>query len=358
MQVRAKNFLYELLTTPSPSGFEEPVQRVVKKHMRQVADMIELDVHGNLIASVNPDAPVRVMLAGHCDQIGLMVNHISEQGYISVSAIGGVDPSVLPGSIVVIHTARGPIRGVLGQKAIHLIPPEERGKKADLKKLWIDIGVENAKEAKKIVSVGDPITFDNQVTVIGKNRIASPGCDDRVGVFIVMEALRVVAERKKRIKDFPVALFAVSTVQEELGLRGARTSCFGIDPIAGIAVDVTHASDNPGADAKEIGTMELGKGPAISRGANINKVLESLLIKAAKKKKIPYQPEAASSATGTDANAIQITRAGVASALVSVPNRYMHTQVEVVDLRDIEWAVELVAEAVLSITERTSFIPE
>lgn len=358
MQVRAKNFLYELLKTPSPSGFEVPVQRVVKKHMRQIADTIELDVHGNLIAALNPDAPVKVMLAGHCDQIGLMVNHISDQGYISVSSIGGIDPSVLPGSIVTIHSARGPVSGVLGQKAIHLIPPEERGKKADLKKLWIDIGVENGKEANKIIAVGDPITFDSRVVDLGKNRIASPGCDDRVGVFVVMEALRVVAERTKQTKRFPVALFAVSTVQEELGLRGARTSCYGIDPIAGIAVDVTHASDNPGAEAKEIGTMVLGKGPAISRGANINKVLESLLVQAAKKKKIPYQPEAAPSATGTDANAIQISRAGVAAALVSVPNRYMHTQVEVVDLRDIEWAIELVAETVMSITERTSFIPE
>jgi endoglucanase len=357
MERRAKQFLYELLETPSPSGFEQPIQRVVKRRMQRVANTIEVDVHGNLIAAVNPDAPVRIMLAGHCDQIGMMVTHIDDRGFIAFKPIGGIDASVLPGSRVEIHTDKGPMAGVIGHKPIHLIPQAERGKKVDIKKLWIDTGFSLSDDVKKRVRIGDPVTFVNSVSELGSQRITAPACDDRVGVFVVMEALRLFKERLKGGKRSSIGLFAVSTVQEELGLRGARTSCFGIDPVAGIAVDVTHASDNPGAEAREIGTVKMGDGPTIARGANINPVLESLLHSTARKKRIKVQPCPSPSATGTDANAIQVSRAGVAAALIGIPNRYMHTSTEMVDLRDVVSASKLVAETVLSITSRTSFIP-
>ena len=359
MNKESLDFLTKLLETPSPSGFEQRIQRVVKRRMQGIADTIEVDVHGNLIAAWNPDADVRIMLAGHCDQIGLMVHHINDQGFLHVGSIGGVDPAVLPGSVVTILTQDGDIDGIIGFKPIHLLAPNERGQGADLSRLWVDIGAKDGAEAKKKIRVGDPIVYRLGVTRMGKDIIVSPGCDDKVGLFVCMEALRLVAQKVKGSakKKHPVALYSVSTVQEEIGLRGARTSCYGIDPKVGIAVDVTHASDNPGAEPKNVGTVKLGAGPTISRGANINPIVEEILFKIAKTKKIPHQPQSSPGATGTDANSIQITRSGVAAGLVGIPNRYMHTTVEVVDLRDLENAAKLLAEFVLSITKRTSFIP-
>ena len=350
------SFLTSLLETPSPSGFEQRIQRVVKKRVTSFADEVKVDVHGNLIAALNPDAKVRVMLAGHCDQIGLMVTHVNDSGFIHFNQIGGIDASVLPGSRVTIQTREGEIDGVIGLKPVHLVSAGDRGKKYELEQLWIDIGATDGKEARSLISVGDPITYRLGSQLLGKNMITSPGLDNRVGVFVVMEALRIVASKMKK-RSSPLALFAVSTVQEEIGLRGAKTSCFGIDPLVGIAADVTHASDNPGAEAKQIGTVKLGGGPTIARGANINPIVEELFVKTAKKKRIPYQPISAPNAAGNDGNVIQISRSGVATGIIGLPNRYMHTQVEVCDLRDLENAAKLIAETVLSITARMSFIP-
>lgn len=361
MQKESYEFLEELLLTPSPSGFEQKIQKKIKKRMSRYADEIRIDVHGNLIAAFNPEAKVRVMLAGHCDQIGLMVHHIDEGGYLYINQIGGIDPVVLPGSPVVVHAESGPITGVIGHKPVHLTSAAERGRPVELSKIWIDIGAKNGTEARKLVSNGDAVTFNLSVRKLGSSSlIAAPGCDNKVGAFVVMEALRIVASKikGKEKKKFPVGVFAVSTVQEEIGLRGAQTSAFGIDPHVGIAVDVTHASDNPGADAKSIGTMKLGSGPGIARGPNINPVLEQIVRETAKKKKIPVQLYAAPRGTGTDANAIQVTRAGVAASLISIPNRYMHTSVEVVDIKDLEMAAKLIAETIMKISARTDFTPK
>ncbi len=357
MDKQAQEFLTQLLETPSPSGFEEPLQRVVKRYVNRFADSVDVDIHGNCIAVFNPQGKVKVMLAGHCDQIGMMVTHIDDHGYISFSAIGGLDPSVIPGSRVSIHSREGVVEGVIGNKPVHLLSGEERGKRIELKKLWIDIGAESGREARLQVSIGDPVTYALGVQKLGKTVITSPGCDDRVGVFVVMEALRWVSKLVKKKKQFPVALYAASTVQEEIGLRGAKTASYRIDPLVGIAVDVTHASDNPGCEAREIGTVKLGLGPTIARGANINPILEALLVSTAKKKKIAYQPLGVSNASGTDANVMQVNRQGVATALIGIPNRYMHTQVELVDTRDLEAAAKLIAYTILEITPRKSFIP-
>ncbi|HOB74866.1 MAG TPA: M42 family metallopeptidase [Phycisphaerae bacterium] len=353
MQPESFEFLKTMEETPSVSGFEQPVGRVIRKRMKRYADEITTDVHGNTIVTLNPKGKPRVMLAGHYDQIGLMVKWVNDEGYIYFGTVGGIDPTVLPGARVTIHSRKGPVEGVIGRKPIHLMKPEERGQaKIEIQDLWIDIGAANKEQALKRVSVADPVTYRLGLERLGDDLITSPGLDNKVGAFVVMEALRLLSER-----TIKCALYAVATVQEELGLRGARTSCYGIDPLVGIAVDVTHATDNPGADKKLAGDVALGKGPVIDLGANINPALGELFIETAKSKKIPYQIAAAPGATGTDANAIQISRAGVAAGLISIPNRYMHTQVEVVSLADLENAAKLLAETVARIDAKTDFTP-
>ena len=353
MRKASYEFLRKIQETPSPSGFEQPVQRIVRRHVKAFADSVETDVHGNVIAAINPEGSPRVMLAGHCDQIGMMVKYIDDKGYIFFAAIGGIDASVLPGSRVIIHTEHGPVDGVIGRKPIHLMKNEERGAKSELRDMWIDIGTKDKKETERVVRIGDPVTFPLAVVQLGQDLVACPAFDNKCGTFVVMEALRLCSIRKLKC-----ALFAVSTVQEEVGLRGAKTSCFGLDPQVGIAVDVTHATDYPDIDKRVAGEIKLGGGPSIVRGANVNPKLEALLCKTARSKRIAVQMEATPGGTGTDANVMQLTRAGVATALVGIPNRYMHTQVEVVSLSDLVQAARLIAETVAQITNRMSFIPD
>jgi len=352
MQADSFRFLEELMNAPSPSGFEEPAQLVVHDRMKRYADRVETDVHGNVIGILNAGAELRVMLAGHVDQIGLMVKHITKEGYLYFADIGGVDVPVAPTQRVVIHTARGPLAGVIGRKAIHLMDAEERKKVLPIEKLWIDIGVSSKREAEKLVAIGDPMTFVAPMIRLAGDVVVSAGFDDKVGSFVAAETLRLLAGKKLK-----VAVYAVSTVQEELGLRGARTSAFGIDPQAGIAIDVTHAADYPDAVKAVAGDVSLGKGPVISRGANINRVLGERIVDAAKSRRIPFQMSGDPRATGTDANAIQISRAGVAAALVSIPNRYMHTPVETVSLTDLENCAKMLAATLLEMPAKVDFRP-
>ncbi|MGB0715766.1 MAG: M42 family metallopeptidase [Phycisphaerae bacterium] len=353
MRKDSLSFLQALQETPSPSGYEQPVQRIVRKRMKAYADSIETDVHGNVTVALNPKATTRVMLAGHCDQIGLQIRHIDDRGYLYFGAIGGIDPSVLPGLNVSIHAEGGPVPGVIGRKPIHVMKPEERGAKVELQNLWIDIGAKNKEEASKTVRIGDAATFDLKMTRLGDDLAASPAFDNKCGLFVVMEALRLCSTKKLRC-----GLFAVSTVQEEIGLRGARTSAHAIDPAVGIAVDVTHATDCPDLDKRQHGDIKLGGGPVITRGANVNPKLEALILQTAKQKKIPHQMDGTPGGTPTDANVMQLTRSGVATALISVPNRYMHTPIEVISLSDLEKTAKLIAETVCQIHSRQKFIPD
>jgi len=349
----SRKFLEALVNAPSPSGFEQPVQRIVRARAEKYGDEVRTDVHGNVIAVKNPEGWPRVMLAGHCDQIGLMVQHITGEGYLKFAPIGGIDATILAGAAVTVHAAKGPLVGVIGRKPVHLMTPEEREKgRVDLDQLFIDIGAKDKKAAEKLVSIGDCVTFNLGMRALEGDLVVAAGFDDKVGSFVAMEVLRVLKDEK-----LDCGLFSVSTVQEEVGLRGAQTSAFGIDPQVGIAIDVTHATDYPGTDCGKTGEIKMGQGPAIARGANINPVLGEMLINTAKKGKIPYQVEPAPRGTGTDANAIQITRAGVAAALVSIPNRYMHTAVEVVSLEDLDNAVKVIAETVKQISKKTDFTP-
>jgi len=354
MKADSVDFLKSIVEVPSPSGFEQPVRELISNRMKVFCDEVRHDVMGNVIGVLNPGAKMRVMLAGHCDEIGMMVKNITKEGYVYFAAIGGIDPTLLAGQRVLIHNEKGDVPGVIGKKAIHLMEKDELGKAPTIHDLWIDVGAKDKKAAEKLVAVGDCATVDAGFLRLDRDIVAARGFDDRCGAFAVAEAMRLLAADRKKLK---VAVYGVATTQEEIGLRGARTSAFGIDPHAGIAVDVGFASDYPTADKNRVGDVSIGKGPIISKGANINPVLGQMLVDAAKRKKIPYQMEGAPRGTGTDANAMQMTRAGVATALVSVPNRYMHTPVEVVSLRDLENTSKLMAATVLAIKASQDFTP-
>ncbi len=348
-------FFKKLTDSPSPSGFEQPAQRVWREYVRPHVDEVRTDVMGSSWGVVRgPDRP-RVMLAGHVDEIGLMVRYIDDQGFLYFAPIGGVDAHLLPGQRVWVHGRQGPVLGVIGRKPIHLLEQEERTKVAKIKDLAVDIGAGDREGAEARVAVGDPMTFAVGMERLGDDRVASRGLDDKMGSFVVAEVLRRVAERRA---DLRCSVYGVSTVQEEVGLRGARTSAFGIDPDVGICVEVTFASDHPGVDKKSLGDIQVGRGPVLSRGANINPRVFELLREAAREEGIDIQVEAAPRATGTDANVMQLSRSGVATGLVQVPLRYMHTPSEVLSLSDLEGAVGLLAAFLLKVGPETDWIPQ
>jgi len=353
MRKESMDFLKNLISAPSPSGFEGPAQKIWMKRTSPFADEVKIDVHGNCIAAFNPGGSPRVMLAGHSDEVGFMVKHISDEGYISFSSIGGVDIHLAPARRVVIHGPGGPVLGVVGKKPVHLMNTQERSsQKLEWHKLWIDIGAKDRKDAEKKVSLGDPVTFPEGLETLAGTRVIGRGFDDKAGSFTVSEVLRLL-----KGVGVKAAVFAVSTVQEELGLRGAKTSAHGIDPDVGIAIDLTFASDHPDAEKNQLGDLSLGKGPVIARGPNINHKVFDKMLRVAAAKKIPYQVEAAPRATGTDANVIQLTRSGVAAGLISIPSRYMHTPVEMVDLKDIENAARLLVAYIESLKPGEDFTP-
>lgn len=351
-------FFKQLLETPSPSGFERPVQDLVRTWAGQYADEVKTDRHGNVIAIRYPkgipasESTPRIMLAGHCDQIALMVQHIDDNGFLYVQPIGGWDMQILLGQNLTVWSKEGPLPGVIARRAPHLLTTEERNKVPQFTDVWIDIGVKDRKEAETLVQPGDPVTFALGYRPMRNGLASSPAMDDKVGLWTVMEALRLLHG-----KPLQAAIYAVSTVQEEIGLRGATTSSYGIHPTVGIAVDVCHATDTPGNDKKQLGDVRVGAGPVLFRGPNINpRVLEHLQ-KSAQSHEIPVQVRGTPRATGTDANAIQLARDGVATGLVGIPNRYMHSPVEVVSLDDLNQAARLLAEFCETVTPQMDWTP-
>jgi putative aminopeptidase FrvX len=352
------DFLHQLLLTPSPPGAEQRIQRVVRERMKRFADSVETDLHGNVIVAINPKAERRIMLAGHCDQISLMVRYISNDGFLYVSALGGIDVGAIHATKVTVHSESGPIPGVIGRKPVHLQSAEERDRtKNDIEKIWIDIGARGKREAEKRVKLGDTVTFELRVLELGNNLFSSPGLDDKVGLFVALETLRLCSTKKKALKSSSVGLFAVSTVQEEMGLRGATTSAYGVHPQVGIAIDVTHGSDSPANENAKATPCLLGAGPTISSGPNVNPVVEKMLKAAAKKTRSPFQIAPSNRPLGNDANSIQTSRGGVAAAAIGIPSRYVHTPVEVCSYKDLEWATKILSQFVLSITPKTDFRP-
>ncbi len=353
MDKNAREFLHNLLHSPTPSGYEQPGQALVEKYLKPHAHEIRKDVHGNLHAVLNPKAPFRVMLSGHCDEIGLMVMHVDDKGFIYVATVGGIYIPLLQGERIIIHTAKGPVPGVIGVKPIHLMDAKERDTAVTkIQDLWIDIGAKDKAEAEEMVELGDVATVDRNVLELPNDRIVARGLDDRIGVFVVAEALRLAAKEKLN-----VAVHMVSSVQEEIGLRGAATAAFGIDPAVGVAVDVGHATDYPNCNPKMVGEATLGGGPILHRGPNFNPVLYDRLVRAAKDTRIKTQQQPIQRGSGTDANVIQQTRAGVAAALVSVPCRYMHSSAEMISTKDADNSAKLIAKFLTGLKGSEKFIP-
>jgi tetrahedral aminopeptidase len=344
MEPQALEFFKRIIETPSPSGYEHPVQEIVRQYALGFSDEVTTDVHGNVMAVRNPGGRLRVMFAGHCDQIGFLVRYIDNDGFLYVQGIGGWDPQIVVGQKMTVWTESGPLFGAIARKPIHLLTDEERKQVTKLKDLWLDIGAKDQADATSRVKVGDPVTLELGFREMLNERASGPGMDDKTGLWIAMEALR-----RTRSGQLKCALYAVSTVQEEIGLRGSKTSAFRINPYIGIAIDVCHATDSPTIEKKHEGDIALDKGPVIYRGPNMNPRVVERLLEAAKAREIPYQLAGHGPATGTAANTIQITRAGVAAALIGVPNHYMHSPVETVSLRDLDRAADLLAAFALAL---------
>lgn len=355
MREESFQFLRSLVEAPSPSGYEQPAQRVFRDYVAPYAP-VNGDVLGNAIASIKGagEGLTRVMLVGHSDEIGLLVKFIDENGFLFFGAIGGIDPQITQGLRVAVQTKSGPITGVIGKKPIHLLEPKDRETVVKLDAQYIDIGAANREEAAALVRIGDPVTFASGLEKLQGDRIAGRGFDDKAGSFVVAEVLRAVARAKKKL---PVDLYGVSSVQEEVGLRGGTTSSYTVKPDVGICVEVDFSTDQPDVDKKQNGDVGLGKGPIIPRGANINPALFDLLVDTAEREKIPVQLTGHPRPAGTDANVMQISRKGVATALVKIPLRYMHTPVEVLSLSDLDNAVRLITATLYRIGAKETFIP-
>jgi len=354
MERASVEFLQKLCDAISPSGFEEDAAKIWQERTKEFVDEIRTDVHGNSIAVLNKDGKPRVMLAGHIDEIGYMVKYIDDKGFIFFRPIGGIDRHLVPGERVWIKTKEGIITGAIGRKPIHAMDEKEREKLLKFHQMWVDIGAKDKETARKLVKIGDPAVPAVKFEELREDRVIGRGFDDKSGAFVVSETLRLLASRK-----ISASVYGVATVQEEIGLRGAKTSAFGIHPDIGIAIDVTLATDYPAMEEskKMIGEIKVGGGPVISRGPNINPKVFDLLIETAEELKIPYQIEAQERGTPTDANVIQLTREGIATGLVSIPTRYIHTPVELLSLNDLENTAKLLAEFIVRLAPDIQLVP-
>lgn len=347
-----RKFLNDLLAAPSPSGYEQPIQDVVRAYAAEFAETVTTDRHGNVMACVNPKGQVRIMLAGHCDQIGLIVKNIDEKGFIWVQTIGGWDPMVLLGQRVQVWTRSGPVPGIMARKPIHLQSPEDRKAVPEIKNLWVDIGALNGDEARAAVRIGDVITCELHQQSLRNGFVSGVAMDDKVGVWTVFTAARRAALQSPK-----AAIYAVSTVQEEIGLRGVQTSAAAIRPHIGLVTDVTHATDCPTIDENQHGRVKLGLGPVVYRGPNTNPRVLDLIEEEAMNRGIPFQLASLGSPASNDAAQLQLAGDGVAMGLICIPNRYMHSPVEMVSLEDLEHAANLMAAFCVRVQDDTNLIP-
>jgi len=333
---QAPQFLVDLLNARSPTGHEYEAQSVVDKYAGKDADAYRKDTMGNRFATVNVEGDPKVLLAGHIDELGLIVTYINEQGFLYFDTLGGHDKTMISGRRVTILTREGEIKGVTGKRAIHLMSPEDRKKVPETHEIWIDIGVSSQEEAEKLVRIGDPAVYDQSFELIRGSVGVARAFDDKAGAYAVLETVRRLTKGKLNAR-----VTAAATTQEEIGTRGAITAAYSEKPDFAIAVDVGHATDSPDCDLRKYGSFKQGGGPIVCRGPNINPIVFERIVSCAEKAGIPYQLEADSRPTGTDARAIQVAGAGVATGLLSIPLRYMHTPSEMVDLEDIEHTVQL-----------------
>jgi endoglucanase len=349
-------FLKSLLDTPGPSAFEAAPARVWRTEAQRFADDVRADVAGNSFAALNGQGRPRVMLAGHIDEIGVMVTHVDDDGYVSFDTIGGWDHQVFVGQRVRLLGREGPVAGVVGKKAIHLMDKDDREKVSKVEDLWIDIGATSRAEAERQLRIGDPGVLAAGVLEFPNGRLVRRCIDNRIGAFVVLEALRLLSAGAE---PAGAAVTAVATTREEIAAMGggARSSAAVLEPDVAIVIDVTHATDYPGIDKRKHGEYRLGGGPVLSRGASVSELVFERLAAAAEAEGIPYSIEAAARDTHTDAEAIFNAHRGVATALVSVPNRYMHSPNEMVALEDLDRTALLLAAFVRRLTPDTDFVP-
>lgn len=350
------DFLSRLLDATGPSGFETRAARVWREEAQGFADQVDVDVSGNSYAGITVEGGPRVMLAGHIDEIGLQVTHIDDDGFLYLAEIGGWDPQVVVGQRVRILSRKGDVVGVIGKRPIHLIEAEERSKATKIKELWVDVGAASRDEVSELgVRVGDPMVIDVPMVRLAGDRIASRAIDNRIGAYVVLEALRRIHQGP----ECDASVWAVATTQEEIGYSGggARPSAYTLEPDVAIVVDVTFSTDAPTIEKKAQGDHRIGGGPVLSRGAAAHPVVCERLIEVAEAEGISYTLNASSKATFTDADGIHMVRSGVPTGLISVPNRYMHSPNEVVSIADLESAADLIAAFVRSLGPDTDFTP-
>ncbi len=352
MREASLQFLKTLVNTPSPTGHETRGQRVWLDYAKQFSDETFSDAYGNCVAVLNKGGGSRIMLAAHADEIAMAVNYIDDNGFIYVRKMGGIDAAITKAQRIFIHTRGGAVKGVVGNVAPHLTSKDGDAKPPKIHEIFIDIGVSSRKEAEKIVRIGDPITLSDEFDILRGDLAVARAFDNRIGTFAVAETLRLLKESKVKLN---VEVCAVSNVQEEVGLLGARQIAYSLKPDIALVVDVTHATDYPTVSKTQHGDTRIGSGPCITHGGCNHSEVVKRLEEVAAKKKIPLQHEAMSATSGTDTDVIFWTRGGIASALISLPNRYMHSPVEVVSLKDLEMIPQLMAAFVQSLKKGEEF---
>lgn len=340
-------FFRDLVSAPSPSGFEAPAQKVVKAYLKDYADEISSDLNGNLIAFKKGSGKLKVMVVGHADEIGMIVNYIDDSGFIYVKTLGGFDVNLLPGLRLDIYHQGKVVRGVIGRKAVHMMRGSEDNPKLKMEDLWIDIGAKNKEEALSKVAIGDVITYHSEIEMMSEDIIMTKATDNKAGVYVVAAVMQELAKKKLKVN-----YYAVSSVGEETTMKGASTSAFRIEPDIAIAVDVTFTSDIPGADKRVFGEVSLGKGPTLALGASVHPALNERMQALAKKLGIPLQLEISPGRTGTDADAIHSLRMGAATMVLSIPNRYMHSPNEMISLSDLDNTVKLIAAFIAGLDDK------
>ncbi len=352
MRDASVEFLKTLVNTPSPSGNESRGQRVWLDYAAQYADTTYSDAYGNCVAVLNKGGSPRLMLAAHADEIAMAVNYVDADGYLYVRRVGGIDAAITKAQRVNIHTREGTVRGVVGNVAPHLTKQDKERRVPEIHDLFIDIGVANAKEALKLVQIGDPVTLVDEFELLRNDLAVARAFDNRIGTFAVAETLRLLQPLRGKLQ---AEICAVANIQEEVGLLGARQIAYSLEPDVALVVDVTHATDYPTVNKCQHGDVKLGGGPAITHGGCNHREVVARLEQIAKSRKIPLQHEAMSASSGTDTDVIFWTRGGIPSALISLPNRYMHSPVEIVNLKDLEQIPELLAGFALSLKKGEAF---
>ena len=352
MRPQSLKFLETLVNTPSPTGHEARGQRVWLDYASQFADTTYSDAYGNCVAILNKGGSPRLMLAAHADEIAMAVNYIDSDGYIYVRRMGGIDAAITKAQRITIHTRKGPVKGVVGNVAPHLTRQDGDPKPPKIHELFIDIGVTSAKDAAKLVQIGDPITLNDQFELLRNDLAIARAFDNRIGTFAVAETLRLLSESRVKPR---AEICAVSNIQEEVGLLGARQIAYSLHPDVALVVDVTHATDYPAVSKAQHGDTKIGGGPAITHGGCNHPEVVARIEQIAKANKILLQHEAMSSSSGTDTDVIFWTRGGIPSALISLPNRYMHSPVEVVSLKDLEKIPQLMCAFAQSLRRGEKF---